>query len=112
MIKTLNIKALSVNEAWKGKRFKTKAYLSYQKAVLLMLPKIIIPEGNLRLELIFGFSSSGSDIDNGIKNFTDILSKKYGFNDNRIYELNIKKEIVKKGKEFIKFKIENYDNNK
>jgi len=106
MIQTLNIKTLSVNEAWTGRRFKTQAYKDYERAVLFMLPTLYIPKGKLRLELVYGFSNKASDIDNPTKSFQDILSKKYGFNDNMIYELSIKKEIVKKGNEFVKFKIE------
>jgi len=72
-----------------------------------MLPTVTIPEGEMRLELIFGFSNKLSDLDNPVKMFQDILQKKYGFNGSRIYELNIKKVIVQKGKEFIKFKLSN-----
>jgi Holliday junction resolvase RusA-like endonuclease len=54
-------------------------------------------------------SSEGSDIDNFLKLFNDILSKKYGFNDNKIYKIEIEKFIVKKGSEAIEFKIEHYE---
>ena len=47
-----------------------------------------------------------SDVDNGAKPFIDILQKKYGFNDNQIYELHLYKEIVDKGNEFIDFSIQ------
>ena len=40
-----------------------------------------------------------------IKNFVDILSKKYHFNDSLIYRGIIEKVIVPKGKEYIKFEI-------
>ncbi len=71
-----------------------------------MLPNMKIAfKKPLKLDLVFGFSSNGSDIDNPVKPLLDILQKKYGFNDNQIFELNIKKEIVKKNKEFIKLNI-------
>jgi len=105
----IKIKHLSVNEAWKGRRFKTTAYHQYDMYLSYLLPFILLPEGKLKLSVVFGVSSAGSDIDNPLKPFLDILSKKYKFNDNRIYELNIKKEVVKKREEFIKFKIESYD---
>jgi len=38
----INYKPLSVNEAWQGKRFKTKAYKDYEKSLMLLLPKIVI----------------------------------------------------------------------
>lgn len=101
----LQIKPLSVNECWQGKRFKTKAYLSYEKQLLLLLPKI----GNSdfsRISIEFGFSSKLSDLDNPIKPLLDVLQKKYAFNDKDIYELNIKKTDVKKGEEFILINID------
>lgn len=104
----LNIKPLSVNQVWQGKRFKTKKYKEYEKTVLSILPKLKIPDGNLKIIITFGFSSKLSDWDNPIKPFQDILQKKYKFNDSRIYKAEIEKVIVKKGNEFIEFKIENY----
>ena len=38
------IKPLSVNKAWAGKRFKTEDYKSYEKELLLALPKQEVPE--------------------------------------------------------------------
>lgn len=105
----IDIKPLSVNKVWQGRRFKTKEYKMYELVILNKLPNIEIPPGKLRLNLEFGFSNSASDIDNGVKPFLDILQKKYRFNDSRIYEMNVKKTIVKKGQEFIKFEILNYD---
>ena len=61
----------------------------------------------LRVELFFGFSSNASDLDNPVKPLIDILQKKYGFNDNQIFELNIRKCIVAKGKEFISITVNN-----
>jgi len=103
---SISIKPLSVNCCWKGVRFKTPAYKSYERSCLWLLPKLIIPDGQLKISFEFGLSNSGNDIDNSIKPFLDILQKKYGFNDSRIYEMNVKKIKVEKGKEFIRFKIE------
>lgn len=61
-------------------------------------------KNNLKLDIVFGFSTSTADIDNPLKPLLDCLQKKYGFNDRSIYELHVKKEIVKKGKEFIQVK--------
>lgn len=99
----LDIKPLSVNEAWQGRRKKTYKYLAYQKDVSLLLRPFTVPDGDLRIELVFGFSSGGSDWDNPVKPLQDILSKKYKFNDNRIVEANVKKVKVKKGHEFIEW---------
>ena len=103
----IDIKPLSVNEAWQGRRFKTPKYKNYERSVLLMLkPCKIDLEAHLRVFLTFGYSNTLCDIDNGLKPFIDILQKYYKINDRKIYELVVKKEIVKKGKEFIEFKIE------
>lgn len=102
----INIKALSVNQAWKGKRFKTDLYKKYEKVMLLMLPKkSLVFDGGLIVNLIFGFSSKNSDIDNPVKPLLDILQKKYKFNDSQIMELNIKKVHVSKKQEFILIEI-------
>jgi len=101
----IKLKPLSVNRVWQGKRFKTKEYKEYETVLSLLLPKGWIPEGRLKISLEFGFSSKNSDIDNCVKPFCDVLQFKYGFNDNRIYEMNLKKEIVKKGEEYIRFLI-------
>jgi Holliday junction resolvase RusA-like endonuclease len=104
----IEIKPLSVNDAWKGRRFRTDKYKDYQKEIALKLPNIKNDfQGNLKINIVFGFSSKGSDIDNPLKPFLDCLQKKYGVNDNQIYELHVKKEIVKKGYEFINFEITN-----
>ena len=102
----INIKPMSVNGAWRGRRFKTKNYLDYEKAVFLLLPKSIdIPEGKLKLIIKFGLSSKNADLDNPIKLFQDILQKRFGFNDRLIYSIDAEKFDVKKGTEFIDFKL-------
>lgn len=104
----VDIKPLSANQSYRGVKYKTKEYLIYEKTLFYILPKIgEIPE-KIFLQLSVGYSSRSSDIDNCVKPFTDVLSKYYNFNDNRVYELNVKKEIVKKGEEYIKFKISEY----
>jgi len=103
----IKLKPLSVNEVWKGKRFRTKAYDNYERALMFMLPKkITIPEPPFLLTLEFGFSSSASDWDNPIKPFQDVLAKKYNFNDKLIKKGIVSVEMVKKGQEFIRFNIE------
>ena len=102
---TIQIKPLSVNKAWKGVRYKTNDYIRFENNCLLLLPKITLPEPPFEIHLEFGFSSKGSDWDNPTKNFVDILSKKYHFNDSLIYRGIIEKVIVPKGKEYIKFEI-------
>lgn len=103
----INIKPLSVNEAFKGKKTRTEKYNVFIRNMMLLLPKTInIPDvRNVKLAIEFGFSSKNSDIDNCCKSFLDCLVKKYKVDDRYIYELHVFKEIVKKGEEYIKFKI-------
>jgi Holliday junction resolvase RusA-like endonuclease len=99
-------KPLSVNEAWQGKRFKTQAYKQYEKDMLLQMPiKKIDPAQMLRVEFFFGFSNSASDLDNPVKLLMDLAQKKYEFNDKNVFELNVRKCLVKKGEEFIQMGI-------
>lgn len=105
----IEIKPLSVNEAFRGKRFKTPAYSKFEKSCLWLLPKMEIPKGKLEIILHYGFSSKGSDVSNPTKLVEDILSKKYRFNDNLVYKITLTKEIVPKGKEFFSFEILPYN---
>jgi Holliday junction resolvase RusA-like endonuclease len=101
------IKPLSINQAYRGRRFLTNEYKAYKKAVACQLLARKIPD-KIELHIEFGFSSSGSDVDNCVKPFQDILSTYYGFNDNRIYKLIVEKKHVKKGQEYILWNIETY----
>ena len=107
----VDIKPLSVNKAFKGRRFKTREYDEYINSMLYLLPNNlkINPKAYLRLNIVFGFSSRGSDIDNALKCFIDCLVKKYDFDDRSIYELHVIKEIVKKKEEYIKFELKDLD---
>jgi len=102
---TIEIKPLSVNQAWIGRRFKTHEYKTFERSLLFMLPNKKMPDPPFEVHYEFGFSSRGSDLGNPEKMITDILSKRYRFNDNQIYKMTLEKKIVPKGKEYIKFKI-------
>lgn len=104
----IDIKPLSVNEAWQGKRFKTPKYTKYVNDVMFLLPRFRLPDPPYRLKIVVGYSNPASDIDNCVKPFTDILQKKYNFDDKLIYKLEVEKVIVQKGKEFIECFIETY----
>ena len=102
------IKPLSVNQAWQGRRFKTDAYRRYERDVLMLLRPMSVPEGDLSLSLVFGFSSKLADFDNPVKPFVDCLQKKYRFNDRAIKRAEITVETVEKGDEFVEFTIESF----
>lgn len=105
MKSTISIKPLSVNEVWAGRRFKTPAYTKYEKMVLVMLPTGKLPPPPYQINFVFALSNVMNDIDNSIKPFTDILQKKYNFNDRHIMRMEIEKTMVKKGDEYIFFEI-------
>ncbi len=100
------LKALSVNQAYRGRRFATKELTQYKQDISRLLPKMEIPAGKLAVTYIFGTSSKGSDGDNLIKCLQDALAEAYGFNDNRIYRWMVEKRDVKKREEYIEIKIE------
>lgn len=105
----VEIKPISVNLCWQGRRFKTKTYKKFEHDLLLMLPKIKLGEPPYELLYKFHFSNKASDLDNPVKPITDILQKKYGFNDKDIYRLIVEKYIVKKGQEYFEFFILPYE---
>jgi Holliday junction resolvase RusA-like endonuclease len=88
----LDIKPISVNDCWQGKRFKTSKYKKYERDLLLMLPIVELPSPPYKVYYEFGFSSASSDLDNPIKPLQDILQKKYGFNDKDIFEMVAKRK--------------------
>ena len=74
MLTTINIKPLSVNAAFKGRRYKTKDYQDFEKKCLFLLPKLQVPKkGPYEVYYRFGFSSRNSDLGNPEKLISDIL---------------------------------------
>lgn len=106
----IEIKPLSINECFQGKRFKTKKYIQYEAEMLYTLKPLKLPQSPYKVYYEFGFSSKLADVDNCVKPLQDILQKKYNFNDKDIIEMHVKKTLVKKGQEYLIFKIESYEN--
>lgn len=104
----IDIKPLSVNEAWQGRRFKTDAYESYERACLFLLPQVRLPAPPFAVFYEFGFSNVQSDLGNPEKCISDIIQKKYGINDRDFMEIHLRKRIVKRGKEYINIRIEHW----
>lgn len=102
----INIKPISLNHSYTGKRWKTPEHREWRKRILSSLPEMILPATNLKVYYEFGLSTKRSDIDNYVKNLQDILSEKYHFNDCEIYDLHVKKVIVEKSQEYFLFQIE------
>jgi len=100
----IDYKPLSVNEVWKGRRFKTDKYQEYELIIASKLRRVDLAGKKLKLEMTFGFSSVASDIDNCVKPLLDIFQKKFNFDDKEIYELSLKKTLVKKNQEYFYYK--------
>ena len=104
----IHVTPMSINQAYTGKRYKTDKYRIYCKIVDGQLQRtalVVWPHSVFKIKLLFGVSTTLSDWDNPVKPFQDILSKRYGFNDKKIREAEVKIVIVKKGEEFIEFQL-------
>ena len=105
MVNRINIKPLSLNEGYTGKRYKTNAHRAWHNDVLLMLPKLVVPDPPFEIHLKFGFSNKASDFDNCVKFAVDCLQIKYKFNDKLIRRAIIDTDIVPVGKEYFEFEL-------
>ena len=106
----IKIKPLSVNKAWKGRRFKTDDYKDYEQTLMYILPPLSFdPRLDYSIVIEFGVSNSRADIDNPVKPFLDCLTKKYGVDDSHIWEMHVIKKKVKKGEEYIRFNLKEYE---
>jgi len=107
----LDIKPLSVNALYRGRRWATPELTGYKRDLGWLLPKwnaIEIPKGPLAVKYVFGVSSGRADLDNCCKAFQDIIANQYGFNDAMIYHIEMEKVVMTKGKEFVEFEITKY----
>lgn len=101
----LSIKPISLNSAYRGRRFATAELKQFKVDMSRILPKLDIPKGRLAVHYIFGVSSKNCDGDNLAKATQDCLAECYGFNDRIIYKWVMEKVDVKKGEEYILFNI-------
>jgi Holliday junction resolvase RusA-like endonuclease len=112
----LDIKPLSINKCWCGRRFKTKDYLQYEKDIFWLLTqhKVKADEKILKSEsvaIIFAFylkSILKSDVDNYLKPLIDILVKNGFIKDDRyVTALHIYK--IKSDRDCIEIEIRDRD---
>lgn len=107
---TLNLKPLSVNEAWQGRRFKTVKYARFEQAALLLLPEIDLPLPPYNITICYHFNNKAADIDNPLKMTLDVLQKRYGINDKHVYRIELLKVICKKGDEKTEITFNDFQN--
>lgn len=96
-------KALSINRAWQGRRFKTGDYKAFEEEMLYKLKPMKLDfeqKYNIKLSLEFrlnSFTFKSSDVDNYLKPLLDILQKAEIIEDDKhIVELVANKIKVKK----------------
>ena len=79
------IKALSVNRAWQGRRFKSSFYKQFEKDVTMLLPQAKRTiTGEIEVYYTFYVKSYAlTDTDNLVKPIQDILTKRGYFKDDR-----------------------------
>lgn len=104
MIK-IELKPVSVNEAFKGRRFKTEICEDYENDFFKVAPKREMIKGKIEIEYKFYMVNHGlSDYDNYIKITQDLLVKcGYIEDDRKIYKATIYKIPSKKN--YIEIKI-------
>lgn len=103
------IKALSINAAYTGRRFKTPEYKSFEKIVGWELKSQNIKKKSGWIEISYKFHLSnfmGSDVSNFIKITEDVLVKCEIIDDDRFVKRFVAEKFkVKKGKEKIEIQI-------
>ena len=100
----INIKPFSINDAWRGRRFKTPEFKEWGIHTFYVLPSaLVVPQVDLYACVEWGVSSFLVDVDNPAKTFIDVLQKKYKFNDRKIIGLYLEKVKTEKGDEYIDF---------
>lgn len=93
----LDIKPISVNQCWQGRRFKTPDYKKYERDASLILScaplKYFSQTGRIELNIRFYFRMVwNKDLDNFLKPLLDILTKNRIIADDRyITKLTVEK---------------------
>lgn len=109
-LQKIDLRPLSVNEAWQGRRFKTKAYKEYEKNLLSLLPQMKAIEKPYSVIIYFYFGSPMRDIDNPVKLILDVMQKKWKWlNDRDIIQIKLKKFSTDKGNDHFYYRIESFN---
>jgi len=110
----LQCRPLSANQMHgRRKTYETKNYLAYRTLVAQKAGGIygISKENKFRVYVEAGFSNKRADADNVLKPLLDALTACIDddFDDSQVYVIEVKKTIVKKGYEFLRFHMEVLD---
>ena len=89
------IQALTINQAFQGRRFKTRKYQIFEKEMFILLPNKEMVKGWVEVSYEYGLTPSSfsiSDVGNLEKCLSDVLVKKgYIEDDRKILKLVQKK---------------------
>lgn len=103
---TYKIEPLSVNKAYKGRKYSTKEHKAWKSAFKIKLAEADIGEfEQLYVFCEYGVNNMNADVDNPNKPVIDVLQEFYGFNDRYIVHLHNKKVVAGKGNEYVAFAI-------
>lgn len=102
----LDIKPLSINSCWQGRRYKTKEAKVYDRTLQLLLPKSKIEAQFYIVKYIFYLKSIlMADLDNFIKIIQDNIVKKGIIKDDR-YIVKIEAQKIKSDRDYIEIEIQ------
>ena len=104
----LKLKPLSANKMFYRNKNKTVEYRRYQEEMrdYMMGMKWDFGKEYVGFEVKAGFSNRAADLDNIIKPILDTFQNIFeDFNDNRVYEIKLHKDIVRKGNEYVNIKV-------
>ncbi len=110
------VKPLSANRMWNRrgtKTFKSADYKQFQEDIrdTILADDWTWPfeDKQVSFNIVAGLSNRGADIDNVLKPLLDTYQGMFdGFNDNKVYHIELLKTIVKKGDEFLEVEIEEF----
>jgi len=106
---TLNIKPLSVNKQYKGRKWPTDELKAYKREMPLLLPiDLQLPPNKLVLLFRFHFKRKASDVDNCCKAAQDIITNHYGVDDKEIFMTMNEKIVNSKEPEYLEFEFLEY----
>ena len=101
------IKPLTANRMWKGRRFKSTEYKTFQTAMVALLNRsgLVIPDGRLTFEVEAGVSGR-FDLDNVIKSTLDTIQlHDPNFNDVDVFRIVATKILKKPRDEYLAFNL-------
>ena len=110
--KRFDVKPVSANKMYYRAKQLTKEYREFREAVYDCFPnppKFPFDDKEpLAIIIKCGLSSRLADLDNICKPAIDTMQLLLGFNDKRIFHMDVAKEIVKKGEEYLYIEIKGY----